>query len=106
MRIAVYVDEHDVVIRAEVYDEAQKSPIGDTSGLRVRSVSENVITDSAGNRVDVQTFLANPSSFVCGDDGLVKQVLSGASTTVIQNLDMSVPFSFARANTIESHGLL
>lgn len=106
MRIAVYVNEDDVVVRAEVYNESQKAPIEDTNGLRVRSVSENVITDHSGNRIDLKTFLANPSSFICGDDGLVKQVPSRANTTVIPNLDMSVPFSFARANTVKSHGLL
>ncbi len=106
MRIAVYVNKDDVVVRAEVYNESQKAPIEDANGLRVRSVSENVITDHSGNRIDLKTFLANPSSFICGDDGLVKQVPSRASTTVIPNLDMSVPFSFARANTVKSHGLL
>lgn len=106
MRIAVYVNDDDVVVRAEVYNEAQTVPIEDSKGLRVRSVSENVITNHTGHRIDLKTFLANPSSFVCGDDGLVKQVPSRANTTVIPNLDMSVPFSFARANTTKSHGLL
>lgn len=106
MRIAVYVNDDDIVVRAEVYNESQKAPIDDTNGLRVRSVSENVITDHAGNRIDLKTFLANPSSFICGDDGLVKQSPRRANTTVIPNLDMSVPFSFARANTVKSHGLL
>lgn len=106
MRIAVYVNKDDVVVRAEVYNESQKAPIEDTNGLRVRSVSENVITDHSGNRIDLKTFLAHPSSFICGDDGLVKQSPRKVNTTVIPNLDMSVPFSFARANTVKSHGLL
>lgn len=106
MRIAVYVNDDDIVVRAEVYNEAQTAPIEDSKGLRVRSVSENVITSHTGHRIDLKTFLANPSSFVCGDDGLVKQVPSRANTTVIPNLDMSVPFSFARANTIKAQGLL
>ena len=106
MRIAVYVNDDDVVVRAEVYNEAQTAPIEDSKGLRVRSVSENVITSHTGHRIDLKTFLANPSSFVCGDDGLVKQVPSRANTSLIPNLDMSVPFSFARANTIKAQGLL
>lgn len=105
MRIAVYVNGDDVVVRAEVYNESQTAPIQDGSGLRVRSVSEHVITDRVGNKIDLKTFLANPSSFVCGDDGLVKQVPSRANVSVIPNLDMTVPFSFSRANTVHSHGL-
>ena len=106
MRIAVYVNDDDVVVRAEVYNEAQTAPIEDSKGFRVRSVSESVITDSNGKRLTLEYFLSNPVSFVCGDDGLVKQVGSKINASVIPDLDMTVPFAFQRANTVRSYGSL
>ena len=106
MRIAVYVNDDDVVMRAEVYNEAQTVPVTDKNGLRVRSVSVAVITDRTGKQIDVRTFFSNPTSFVCGDDGLVKQVPSRGNTAVIPNLNMTVPFAFARANTVSNHSVL
>ena len=106
MRIAVYVNDMDVVVRAELFNESVGSAVPATEGLRLRVVSESVITDRNGHRVDLKTFFSNPSSFVCGDDGLVKQVPSRADTSVIPNLDMSVPFAFHRANTVNNHSVL